>query len=163
MANDATLIATRLVSALTGLTGYSGLVVAKQVFKPDRLPAGFSRYGVVVSPHPRPWSERRTAIREVQYTYRFVLYLLVANFDDTLAVFGESAPDKGVFEMVSDVKALLRTHTLSGLLDKTYDEIGGDVEFGSLATPAFDSGSAVVIHRATMTFEGRTSPFCHGK
>jgi hypothetical protein len=164
-------VSSALKSLLTGLSGYSGLVVSEQHYKPDLLPASFSRYGIIISPSGRPWEERRTGNLEVQYIFRADLMVLVANFDPTNALLGATAPNKGLFEMVSDIKDLIRTSSLGGLLDKTYDEAGGDsrmngggpVEFQSTAAPGLDTGNYAVVNRARIPFVGRTQPFCHGR
>jgi hypothetical protein len=169
--NDYSTATSRLASELqAGLVGkYTGLVTARQVFKPDRLPSSFTRYGIVVSPHARPWDERRISNLAVQYVFRVDLYALVANYDEANSLFGDTTPNFGLFELVNDIKDLLRVTDLSGLLDKTYDEAAGDprvnggggVEFGDLATPALDTGTQIVVQRAKIPFVGRTDGFCH--
>lgn len=174
--NSYSAVASAIVAALTtALSNYTPLVISRRHFRADNLPSDFSKYGIIVSPSSRPWEERRTAIREVQYIYRIDLFLLVANFDPDLSLFGtgsdETTDPRGLFQLIADVKDGLRTHTLGGLLDKTYDEPGGDpsknggggVEFQDLATPALDTGSYAVVHRARIPFVGRVMPFCHSK
>jgi hypothetical protein len=175
-ANSYSLICAALAAELlTDLApSYSGLVVSKRHFKPDNLPENFTRYAIIVSPGGRPWDERRTAVREIQYIFRADLFLLVQNFDPDLSLFGtglSEADPRGLFQMVSDVKDALRLSTLGGILDKTYDEPGGDpsknggggVEFQSLASPAFDTGNYPIVHRARIPFVARTMPFCHDR
>ncbi len=165
-------LASTLTTALT--TAYSGLVVSKRHFRADNLPTNFTRYGLIVSPASRPWDERRTAIREIQYIYKIDLFLLVQNFDPDLSLFGTGSSESdppGLFQMIDDVKNALRTNTLGGLLDKTYDEPGGDpsknggggVEFQNVATPGLDTGTYALVHRARIPFVGRVMPFCHSK
>lgn len=163
---------------LSGLqSNYTGLLVERKQFKPDQMPEAFNRYAIVISPPPRPWDERRLAVREVQYTFRVDLLLFVANFDGEKALFGTDTGERGLFEFINDVKDLLRVNDLrlpgevNGFLDKTYDEPGGDprmeggggVEFQELATTGYDSGSYSTVYRAKIPFLGRVAPFCHGK
>jgi hypothetical protein len=76
----------------------------------------------------------------------------------------------GLFQFVKDAKDHLRTHTLNGLLDKTYDEPGGDsgtgggggIDFENVQQ-GLESGGHDFVHRARMTFVGRMQPYCHGK
>lgn len=162
-------LVTKLLAQLAA--GYSGLVVERKHFKPDALPAAFDRYGIIISPNARPWDERRTAIREVQYLYRVDIFCLVRNYHETNSLFGTTAPDLGLFQLVKDVKDYLRTATLDDLLDKTYDEPGGDaraqggggLDFQEAASPGLSAGNYPMVHRMKIPFVGRTAPFCHAK
>jgi hypothetical protein len=158
-----------LSAALT--PSYSGLVVVRAQFKPDLIPSTFTRYGLFISPSSRPWDERHTGIREVQYIIRADLIVLVANFDPTNALFGTTSPNKGLFELVGDIKSTIRGTTLGSVLDKTYAEAagnpadggGGGVEFQELAVAGLDAGSYAVINRANVPFVGRIAPACFPK
>lgn len=163
-------LTSRLVSELSsGLTAnYSGLVVQRGLFRPAALPT-FSRYAIIVSPATRPWEERRVAVPKIQYTLRVDLYLLVKNWEQTdNPLFGTAAGNRGIFELVNDVKILLRLSNLSGLLDKTYDEPGGDptaqgaggIEFQD-TIPGFDTSEHALVHRARIPYQARMEPFCH--
>lgn len=170
MSNQYSTMVSRLNSELAaGLAAsYAGLIVRSEVFRPARLPV-FTRYCIVISPAQQPWAERRVAAREVQYLFRADLYLLCKNWDESDSLFGVTAGAKGLFEMIEDVKNLLRQSTLSGLLDKTYDEAGGDgqrlgpggVEFGEVIVPGFDAGEYAFVQRARIPYLGRMIPFCH--
>lgn len=179
MANDYSTLTSRLKTRLESvLSGkYNGLVVSRRHYKPDALPA-FDRYCIIISPSPQPVTERRIAVREKQYILRCDLFLLVKNYDADKALFGDEEwetgddpVDLGLFQLVFDVKDALLTDNLSGLLDKTYDEAGGDtatkgggpVDFQELAANGLDAGSHPMVNRAKVPFVGRTVPFCHGK
>lgn len=159
---------------LAGLASkYADLVVPLQVFKADQMPADFDKYAVIVSPNAHPWDERRTAIREVQYIFRVDLFCLVRNYHVSDSVFGSTDGSYGVFELAGDVKDYLRTSDLDGLLDKTYDEAGGDarspgngpggLDFQEVALQGLSSGNYPVVQRIRVPFLGRTEPFCHAK
>lgn len=160
----------RLAAVLEArLTQYGTLVVARRLFRPDSLP-DFQRYCLIVSPSASPWEEQRTAVREVQDKLRFDLHALVVNFDETHALYGTTAPNLGLFQLVRDVKDALRLETFDGLLDKTYDEAGGDarqgggpVQFHTMATPGFDAGEHSFIYRARIPYLGRVQPYCHAR
>jgi hypothetical protein len=149
-------LATELTSGLAAT--YPAIVVSKQVWDPARLPA-FTTYSIVISPSSRLWSERRINIVQIQYTFSVDLYLLVKNFDEVGAVFGTTAGSLGVLQMIDDVKSTLRSSTLSGLLDKTYDEPGGEVSFGKLAAGGLDTAEHYWVHRALIPYTGRMQPF----
>lgn len=170
MANDMDTLTSRLVSELTtGLTGnYANLYVARGLFRPAALPT-FDRYAIIVSPAPRPWDERRVAVPKIQYTLRVDLYVLVKNWEQTdNPLFGTAAGNRGLFELVNDIKVLLRLSNLSGLLDKTYDEPGGDpsaqgaggMEFQD-TIPGFDTAEHALVHRVRIPYQARMEPFCH--
>lgn len=171
MANDyagiTAALATLLNTALT--TAYSDIKVVRGVFQPDFMPSGFGRYAVVIAPSLRPWEERRIAVRELQDIYRAEIFTLVRNWDDEKSLFGTDSGEKGLFELVKDVKDTIRGSDLDGLLEKTYDEAAGDsskggggpVEFGTAAVKALDSGSFTLVHRARVPFVGRGLPHCH--
>lgn len=169
-ANPYSVLSDRLVARLrAGLTTYANLVVERRQFRPDNLPT-FTRYCIIVSPTEAPWAEQRTAVREVQDLLRLNIYVLVTNFDDTLAVFGTTAPNLGLFELVKDIKEVLRTETFDGLLDKTYDEAGGDprtgggpIHYGTMAVAGFDAGEHSFIYRARIPYLGRIQPHCHAR
>jgi hypothetical protein len=137
---------------------YAGLVVEERVWDPARLP-DFLRYCIIVAPNGRLWTERRISIVQIQYTFHVDLYLLVKNFDEAASVFGVTAGSLGLLQLIEDVKATLRSSTLSGLLDKTYDEPGGDVSFGKVASGGLDSAEHSWAHRALIPYTGRMQPF----
>lgn len=159
----------RLATELATLTQYTSLVVSTQVFRAASLPA-FTTYAIIISPSNHPWDERVIALREVQYIFRVDLYLLVKNFHASQSLFNTTAP-LGIFQMAEDVKTLLRASTLSGLLDKTYAEAGGDaanwgaggLDFEEIAAAGFDGGEYIFVHRLRMPYLGRMLPFCFPK
>ena len=170
MANDVSTVTSRLVTELSaGLaTDYSGVLVQRGLWRPASLPP-FTRYAVIVVPNTRPFDERRIAIRAIEYIIRVDLYVLVKAWDTSDdPLFGTTAGSLGLFELIEAVKDLLRLSDLSGLLDKTYDEAGGDasrqgpggVEFQDVIA-GFDSGEHAFVHRARVPFLGRIKPFCH--
>jgi hypothetical protein len=176
MANDYSTLTERLVAELlSGLAAsYAGLVVQRRNWEPARLP-DFSRYAIVVSPDPRPVTERRIAVPQIQYIMRAQVYLLVKNWEDTIpepALWGTTAGSLGLFEFVKDVKNLLRASDLSGLLDKTYDEAAGDaqspgqgggsVEYGTLI-PGFTANEYALLYPARIPYLARIKPFCHAR
>lgn len=165
-------VTARLVTELqVSLAGYGGLVVSRRHFKPGKLPT-FTRYAIIVSPASRPWDERRLTVSSVQYTFRIDLYLLVVNWDETDdPLFGVTPGRFGLFQMIQDVKDLLRASNLGGLLDKTYDEPAGDpqrlggggVEFQELASTGFDSAEYTFVHRVRLPYVARLQPECHDR
>jgi hypothetical protein len=156
----------RLATELATLTQYTGLVISTQVFRAAALPA-FTTYAIIVSPSNHPWDERLISTRSLQYVFRVDLYLLVKNFHVSQSLFNTTAP-LGIFQMAEDVKTLLRASTLSGLLDKSYMEAGGDpahggaggLDFEELAAAGFDAGEYIFVHRLRIPYIGRMQPFC---
>jgi len=149
--------------------GYVGLVVQTGVFRPHTLP-DFEKYCVFLSIPSRPWEERRVATRTIQDVLRVDMNLLVKNDSEADSLLGSTDGRMGLFQFVKDAKDHLRTHTLNGLLDKTYDEPGGDAGTGGGGGIDFEnvqqgleSGGHDFVHRARMTFVGRMQPYCHGK
>lgn len=169
-ANPVSVLSNRLAAFLPSrLEHYAGLVVAERLFHPANLPA-FSRYCLIISPSQNLWTEERHGIRQVQDVIRLDLYALVQNFHATNALYGTVAPHLGLFELVSDIKAALRTETFDGLLDKTFDEAGGDarrgggpVQYHTMATSGFDAGEHSFIYRSRIPFLGRMQPYCHAR
>lgn len=173
MANDYTTMTVRLVTELAaGLaSAYANLVVEPRHWDPRKLPA-FARYAIVVSPDRQPIAERRLAVNKVQEVMRAQVYVLVKNWDETAmpepALFGTVDGDLGLFEMVKDVKNLLRASDLSGLLDKMYDEAAGDAQSpGQGAGPVeyqpvgFAAEEHQMAYVARVPYLARIQPFCH--
>ena len=147
---------------------YTGLMVQRGLFRPASLPT-FTRYAIIITPSARPVEERRNSIAEIQYVLRLDIYALVKNWEETDdPLFGTTTGEFGLFELVEDIKDLLRLSNLNGLLDKTYDEPGGDsskegpgpVEFEEIIQ-GFDSGEHAFTHRARIPYLARTIGFCH--
>jgi hypothetical protein len=168
-ANQYSAVTAQLVTELGALSGYSSVVVSRRIFRPSSLPA-FTRYCIIVSPAPRPWDELRLGAGKIEYVFRVDLYLLVRRWEETdNPLFGTSAGNYGLFQMIEDVKTMLRLSTLGGLLDKTYDEPGGDstalgsggIEFQEIASPGFESDEFSFVHVAKVPYKARTVPFCH--
>lgn len=169
MSNSLTTLTGTLKTKLEQLTGYSTLVVYNTLFKPAALPE-FTRYCIVVSPSNRPWDEYRTGIRQIQYIHRLDIFLLVKRWDESGdSLYGTTAGSLGLFQMIEDVKFLLRGTNLGGILDRTYDEAGGDqtkggpggIDFEELAAPGFDSAEYTFVHRARVPYLARMQAFCH--
>lgn len=164
MANPYSTMAASLVTVIgTLVTGYPGLVVKAKLFKPNDLP-DFDRYAVIVSPNVMPWDERRTGIPQVQYILKADLFLLVKNFHEEDSLFGVAATALGIFEMINDVKTLLRLSDLGGLIPagvKSYDEPAGPLTFESGATGGLESAEKAFVHRARLVYTARMAPFCH--
>lgn len=152
---------TELATGLTGL-GYTPLTVKVAVWKPRALPVFEKFYVQVAPPLSNLWTERRISTKEVQYVLRANIFLLVKNYDEELSLHGDdsTAPDLGIFQLISDVKNLLRATNLNGLLSRTYNETVGDVAFESGAASGFDVGSRDWVHRALVPYTGETEPFC---
>lgn len=147
-----------LATALSA--GYAGLSLTKGLFRPGWLPA-FQTYAIVLSPQPVPWTERTIGVRYFQRIYRFDLFLLCKVTDEDLHLWGEASdPTKGIFQLVQDVKDTLRGNALGVLLDRTYEEVNGDVAFDQAAAPGFESGEKVLVYRAKVPYVVRTRPFC---
>jgi hypothetical protein len=163
-ANQYSQVVSGLVTALEGLTGYPGLIVRAKLFKPNDLPE-FEQYLIVVSPNAMPWDERRIGIPLIQYIMRADLFLLVKNFDEFKSLFETTvAGELGLFQMIDDVKTLLRLSDLGGLIDKgnkTYDEPSGPLNFEASAVVGFDSDEKAFVHRARLVYTARLNPFCH--
>ena len=174
-ANSYSAVTARLVTELSaGLSGtYSSIVVARKLWRTSSLPE-FERYCIIVSPSARPWDEVRYGPGNAQYIFRVDLYLCVANWNaqsdlNPDSLWGTTAGSLGLFQMVEDVKTLLRLSDLSGLLDKTYDEPGGDsralgaggIEFGETASIGLESDEHQFVWRARIPYQARTVPFCH--
>ena len=162
MANDFSLMATRITTELSTLSAiFTNLSVQKMArWEPAKISA-FERYAICLCPANTPWDDSRiTSVRGFQTTYRFDLYLLVKNYDELNSVYGDTAPNLGIFELVARVKELLRVSTLSGLLDKTYTEVNQPLQFESAASAGFDTGEHSLVRRVQLRYEGRTQPWC---
>lgn len=168
--NELTQITAQLVTELGALsTNYANLYVARGLFRPAKLPV-LDRYAIIVAPTGQPWQEKRNTVASLQFIYRLDLYLLVRNWTEGTdePLFGTTAGSLGLFQMVWDVKELLRISDLNGLLDKTYDEPGGDpsrlggggIDFEDLIS-GFDAGEHPMWHRARMPYLARGQSFCY--
>lgn len=161
--NVYTQMTARLVEYLTtGLAAlsYAPLTVQSGVWKPRTLPE-FDKFLVQVAPPTNNvWTERRISVKEVQYVLRADVFLLVKNYGEELSLYGDTAPDLGLFQLVSDVKDLLRATDLDGLLSRTYDETTGEVAFESGAASGFETGPRTWVHRARVPYTAQTEPFC---
>jgi hypothetical protein len=156
MSNPVTDVANALVTELSTLISrYSGLVVQKMVWNPGKLPA-FTQYCIIVAPGSEPWAERTLSVRTFQYKVRFELYLLIKNYDEVNSVFGDTAPNLGIFELVNDVKNLLRISRLGGILAggfKSYEEPAGPLAFEYAASMGFDTSEHSHVRRARLHYE----------
>lgn len=163
MANPYNDLTARLVTELTaGLTslGYTPLAVRRGIWKPRALEP-FDRYLIFISPPATdPVRERVISAREFAFELKAQLFLLVKNYNEDQSVFGDVTPNFGVFDLVNDVKTILRGNSLSGLLNTTYRETEGGSGFESGASTGFSSGSHEFVHRASLTFTGLTKGFC---
>lgn len=161
--NDYTTFSERTVETLaTALppVGWEPLDVRKGIWKPRNL-APFDRYlAFVAPPLSNPWVERRISTKEVAYILTAHVFLLVKNYNEVASVYGDTAPELGVFQFISDVKDILRDTDLGGLLDRTYNETAGGTMFESGATDGFDTGGHGWVHRAMLTYTVQTVPFC---
>jgi hypothetical protein len=136
--------------------------VRKGIWKPRNL-SPFERYMAYVAPPlDNPWTERRISTREVAYILTAHVFLLVKSYDDgeELSVYGDTAPDLGVFQFIHDVKVILRGTDLGGLLDRTHNETMGGTRFETGASEGFDTGGHGWVHRAMLTYTVQTAPFC---
>jgi len=141
--------------------GYEDAEVRRGVWNPGAL-APFHRYLVFIAPPAtNPWDERRFTAREITYVLRAELFLLVKNYNEEHSVYGDTAPDLGVFQMIHDVKALLRDTDLDGLIERTFNETTGGSAFEAGASGGFDSGTHGWVHRARLVYTGQTHAFCH--
>jgi hypothetical protein len=163
MANDfSTAINTLATELLAGLAaGYTpNLKVVARHYEAGKIP-NFDRYCIIIAPAAsNTWIETVKAVRNFQYVFSIDAYLMVKNFDDFNSLFGETSPNKGLFEMINDFKDLIRATTLSGLLDKTYSEPGGPVSIEYAASSGFDSGEHSFIRRAKIPCQFRMRTFC---
>lgn len=162
MPNPYTDTANRLeVELQTATSAYTAMLVDARFFDPGKLP-DFDRYLIIISPPQNDaWSEDIIGVRHFQYKFNVDLYLLVKNFDDTLSIFGDTAPDQGLLQLIYDVKSYLRTTDLNGLLDRTYSEPAGPLSIEYSATAGFDSGEHAFVRRARLRYTARMKPFCH--
>jgi hypothetical protein len=167
MANQYSQLTSELATALEGLKLHpygwpSTLVISRRMYKEAQLP-DFTRYCIIISPPGNPWEERRMAVPKVHFFFHVDLYLLVKNYDETSALFGESLPDLGLFQLVNDVKVLLRIDDLGGMLTrstKSYDEPGGPLNFHYF-TGGFDSGEKSFVFRAKQPYVTELPQDCH--
>jgi hypothetical protein len=143
----------------------TGLVTDVRVYKEANLPS-FTRYAIIISPGTQPWTERRIAVPQIEYIHSADLYLLVKNFHETNSLIGTTHPNRGLFQLVADVKEILRISTLGGLVtasNKTYDEpagSGGNLQFHHF-TGGFDTGEKSFVHRVKLQYVANMTPFCH--
>lgn len=150
---------TALASGLAPL-GWTPLEVRKGIWNP-RVLLEFDRYLVFVAPpSSNPWSERVIASREIAYTLTAQVYLLVKNYNEDQSVYGDTAPNLGVFQLISDVKAVLRGTELGGLIDRTYRETSGGSGFDVGAGAGFSSGDHAFVNRAVLTYTVQAKGFC---
>lgn len=161
--NDYTTMTTGLVSLLTtelGTLSYTPLVVQRRIWKPRDLPT-FDRYMVIVAPPiTNPWTERQIATREFAYILTADIFLLVKNYNEEQSVFGDTAPNLGVFQMIADVKAILRATDLNGLVDRTFTETVGGSAFETGASGGMDTGEFAWVHRAKLQYTAQMHAFC---
>lgn len=149
-----------LQSTLSPL-GWTPLDVRKGIWKPGAMEA-FERYLVHVAPPlSNPWEEFRFTLKQIGYRMTADIFLLVKNYDEEQSVYGADAPAKGVFQMIGDVKDVLRVTDLEGLVDRTHNELLGPVNFESGAATGFDTGAHGWVHRARLTYKAQMYPFCH--
>ena len=140
---------------------YPLLEVRRGVWNPATL-TPFERYLVFLSPPTsNPWDERRISTKEIAYTLRSDIFLLVKNYNEERSVYGDTAPELGVFQLISDVKAILRRTDLGGLLDRTFNETASGSAFETGAAGGFDSGTHGWVHRAKLMYTAQMRPFCH--
>ena len=161
--NDYTTFTYRTVEVLAEqlpLRGWEPLDVRKGIWKPRTL-TPFERYLVYVAPPlDNPWMERRISTKELAYILTANVFLLVKNYDEEQSVYGDTAPALGVFQLINDVKAILRDTDLGRFLDRTYNETAGGSRFESGAADGFDTGGHGWVHRAMVTYTVQTAPFC---
>jgi hypothetical protein len=147
---------------------YAQVAVGRGVFNPETLP-DFYRYCVFIAPSPTPWDERRLGVRQIQDVFRIDIYAFVKNWDATEnPLFGTCSGEKGLFQFVQDIKDWLRLSTLGGLIDKTYDEAGGDnrtqgpggIDFHQLAVQGMDDGY-IFVFRSKIPYLARAEAYCH--
>lgn len=165
MPNPYTTMTARLRTELqAGLiaAGYVGAEARRGIWNPGTL-TPWTRYLVFVAPPTgNPWEERRIITpRQVSFVLRAELFLLVKNYNEEQSVFGDTAPNFGVFQMIHDVKGLLRNTDLNGLVDRTYRETEGGSAFETGAAVGFDAGTHGWVHRAKLVYTAYTQPFCH--
>ena len=142
--------------------GYTPLAVNRGVWLPRDLPV-FDRYMVWVAPPViDPVTERRhQSSKLVNYILRADIYLLVKNFDEDQSVWGDVAPNHGVFQLQQDTREILRNTDLGGLVERTYRETEGGSSFETGVAGGFDTGSREWVHRLRLTYTAQTHPFCH--
>jgi len=161
--NDYTTFTERTVEVLAEqlpLRGWDPLDVRKGIWKPRTL-IPFERYLVFVAPPlDNPWMERLISTKELAYILTAHVFLLVKNYDEEQSVYGDTAPALGVFQLINDVKAILRDTDLGRLLDRTHNETAGGSRFESGAADGFDTGGHGWVHRAMVTYTVQTAPFC---
>lgn len=149
---------TLLTNGLTGL-GYSPLQVYTGVWKQRAIPEFGKYYVQIAPPTSNVWTERRISIREIQHVLRVDVFLLVKNFSEWPALYGETGPDLGLFQLVSDTKDLLRVATFDGFT-LTLNELVGDTTFETGAATGFETGPRTWVHRARVPYTAFTEPFC---
>jgi hypothetical protein len=154
-------LVTELTTELTALS-YAPLDVRKGIWKPRAL-APFDRYLVFIAPPlSDPWREiRDEGPKLVTFVLRAEIFLLVKNYNEDQSVYGDTAPDLGVFQLMGDVKTILRNTDLGGLVLRSYRETEGGSSFETGATGGFDTGEHGWVHRSKLVYTARTYPFCH--
>lgn len=149
---------TALTTALAPL--YTGIVIERSQFKHAYLPT-FDHFAVVIAPAAMPWSTRTIGVRYFQNIYHFDLFALCKVTDEDLSLWGALGDaTKGVFQLAEDIKATLRGNSLSSLLDRTFEEVNGDVALNQAAVSGFEAQERVMVHRAKVPYHPRTRPFC---
>lgn len=162
MANQYSELVSRLDSELTAYfsPAYTNIVVETRFFDAGKLPT-FEKYCIIISPPQNDaWQEQVISVRTIQYLFGVDIYLLVKNFHDVNSLFGQTSPDFGLFQMISDVKDSLRSNNLNGFLDKTYSEPAGPLAIEYAASAGFDTGEHALIRRARLRFTCRTPGAC---
>lgn len=164
MANPYTEFSSGLVTVLqAGLSPlYSGIATRKGIWKPRNL-LPFDRYLVFVAPVLQdPVREVRVqSTKRVNEILKADIFLLVKNYDEEQSVYGDTAPNLGVWQLYKDTKDILRNTDLNGLVERNYREVEGGSAFETGASGGFDSGGHGWVHRIRLTYTAYMFSFCH--
>lgn len=162
MANQYTDLHTRVKAKLLAeLTSqYTGIVIESRIWNEGKLP-DFDRYAIILSPPQNDsWQEQVVSVRTTQYILAIDIYMLVKNYHDVLSWLGDTSPNLGLFQMISDVKDILRSTNLNEFLDKTYTEPAGPLAIEYAASAGFDSGEHAFVRRARLRTVFKTPGRC---
>lgn len=167
MANPYSAFYATLTTTLTAelAANYTNIEGRMGIWNPARL-LPFERYLVFIAPPTQDLVRevRLQSSKLVNEILKADVYLLVKNYDEgpsDLSIFGDTAPNLGVLQLLKDTKDILRNTDLGGTIERNYREVEGGSSFETGATGGFDSGGHGWVHRARLTYTAMLPAFCH--
>ncbi len=129
-------LATKLVDLFTThatITAYTPTAaVLKMKYRPQHLP-DFDKFAIIISPFSeREQHERHT--NSLEYIEGVQIVAIVRNYDEVLSVYGTTAPNIGILQHCQNIKDVLRSRTLTGLVTVTKHEFDEEIKFSEVVS-----------------------------